>query len=584
MFPLKKRQGSRRIVPLEAVFFHSFLLRLLFAFFVSTCGWPTVVKAADPESPQGEVGASATPAPASPEAADSAAQESASSLPAPRVFGEPQMDTPVSPIFRNTNITPLSARVDPTVTPGIHADPFELHSDFGFRGTGLKVPFVQRGFEPQNASLKLGPVYIKFRRVEGGMIASDNINLSETDRKPGVIAILRLDMGIILQLGEGFRLAVAGAFVYLPLQGKFGPNGYGLVSGLGLGTEPVITSQMTYDTMIGGWDVQFFDELSAGVVQFSNSIDANLAIFDGASFPWDDRAGIYRFGPPYPTRSQQFSENYRYNTNMNQQYLSNTVGFQTTRILPSDIRLSVKALQQNLWYNRDGRGMPSSRESATISAASVRENLRFKPFVEYLVQRVEPTGSVHQSVIGGVTGPITEQLYFYGAAGYAFNLNSHDNMLWRLGLTHIAGPNTTERLFFGRSLSTFDQEIYTHATYSLSQVLGPSITGRFIAIAEKVEDLTGGRNSYNNLWGGLRFTYFISPRTEVQAVGAYQYQYYTSYNQYLNVWTGQIILNYHFSDIWMGRLLYQYQERNTDLPNNSYYENKVMLTFSRFFL
>ena len=499
------------------------------------------------------------------------------------VFGEPDDVAPYSPLFRNTNITATSVSIHPAVTPDIHADPFEMQSDFGFRTSGLKVPFVERGFEPENATFKLGPVFVKIRRAEGGVLVSDNINLTETDRKPGVIAIMQLDMGIILQLGEGFRLAVAGALVYLPLQGKFGPAGYGLNSGLGFNTGPVLSSQMTYDTVIGGWDVQFFDEISLSAVQFSNGINSSLTAFDGASFPWSDRAGVYVFGAPYSSSSRQSSLNYRYNTNTDQQYVRNTVGFQTTRVLPSDVRLTVRAVQENFWYNQNGRGMPSSRELATVSAVSLRENLRFKPFVDYSVQRWDPGNRVSQWVRAGVTGPITDQLDFFGSTGYALNSNGSQNVLWFLRLIHIAGPNTRESASFGRTVNTFDQEMYTHLHYSLNQVIGPSVTGQLFAMGEKVEDLTGGNNAFNNLLAGLRFTYYVSPRTQIRASGTYQYEYYPYFTQYLHVWTGQVELYYRFSDLWTGHLLYQYQNRSTDIPNNGYYENMVMLTLSRYF-
>jgi hypothetical protein len=156
-------------------------------------------------------------------------------------------------------------------------------------------------------------------------------------------------------------------------------------------------------------------------------------------------------------------------------------------------------------------------------------------------------------------------------------------VLWFLRLNHIAGPNTNESLSFGRTTNTFNQEIATHLYYSFNQVIGPSVTGHLIAMGEKVEDLTGGNNSFDNLLAGLRFTYIVSPRTQIRATGTYQYEYYPYFTQYLHVWTGRVEIYHRFSDLWAWHLQYQYQNRSTNIPNNGYYENMVMLTLSRYF-
>lgn len=507
---------------------------------------------------------------------------------APREVGAPVMEVPYSSLFRNTNVTlPTNASIEPTANPSIHADPFEMQSNLLFGGVGLKLPFVQRGFEPGNATLKLGPVFIKVWRVEAGTLLSDNVDLTETNRKAGVIAVLRMDLGVICQLGEGLRLAVAGSFVYLPLQGKIGPAGYGLTSVLGPdATSPELYTQMTYDTVIGGWNVQFFDELSAGVVVFSNSLYGNsyLTAIQGASFPWVDREGVYYFGAPNSAHGNSTSSDYRFNTtNDFQQYLSNEVGFQTTRMLPSDIRLSVRAIHQNLWYNQNGRGMPSVRDEVDVSAVDLRENLRFKPFVDYTATAIDYGDTVYQRLMLGAFGPITDQLSIYGSMGYFIDSRGNQNMLWSLQLLHIAGPNTTESLVFSRDVNLFGQELTTQVGYSINQVIGPSITGNLYAVGQQIEDLTGNNNSYNELLTGIKFSYFVSPRTDISVWGSYEYQYYTHYREYLDFWTGRFELDYHFTDTLIGRFLYQYRNRATNIPNNAFYENMIYVSLSKYF-
>ncbi|MEI8340016.1 MAG: hypothetical protein WCH43_00580 [Verrucomicrobiota bacterium] len=534
------------------------------------------------ESSSSEAGSSAAPAPGAQGAGSQEGAATAQPLP-PRVFGEPVAQVPYSTIFRNTDITATSIRVQPTVTPTINADPFNFQSDFGATGAGLKVPFLQQGFEPQNSTFKLGPVFIKIWRVQGGVLVSDNINLTETDRKAGAIAFMRMDTGVTLQLGEGFQLAVAGSIVYLPIQGKIGPAGYGLDSVLGLGIGPVFTSQLTYDTVIGGWNVQFYDEVTSGLVYYSNDTGNNFVMFQGAEFPWVDRAGVYAFGAPYNNTQRHTNSDFRFNTTSDQQYLSNKVGVQTTHLLPSDIRLSVNAYHQNFWYNQDSRGLPSARDVAELTAVSERENLRFKPYLSTSVSWEHPDDTVYETSLLGFIGPVTDQLELNAAMGYFINSNGYQDMLWRLNLSHTAGPNTRENLNFGRGVNTFGQEMSTWLSYTISQTLGPSLTGQLIAMGAKVEDLTGGGNSYNDFLTGVQLTYIVSPRTEIRATGTYQRQNYTFYDQFLNVWTGRLELSYHISDTLIAEILYQYQNRSSDIPNNGYYENMVTLSISKFF-
>jgi hypothetical protein len=274
------------------------------------------------------------------------------------------------------------------------------------------------------------------------------------------------------------------------------------------------------------------------------------------------------------------------------------VGVQATRILPSDVRLSVRAFHENLWYNQNGRGLPNSRDEIDVLAVSQRENLRFKPFVEYTVARTDPWNQIWQSVNVGATGPITDQLDFYGSLGYLYGTggsepytstsNGYQSMLWNLRLNHAAGPNTTESLSFGRTTDTFDQQIATGLAYSITQVIGPSITGELIAMWAKVDALNANQNSFNDFLAGVQLTYFVSPRTEIRIAGTYQREYYPNLqignqNEYQNIWTGQAELSYHFTDTLIGNLLYQYTNQDTNLPENGYYENLVLVTISKFF-
>ena len=81
-------------------------------------------------------------------------------------------------------------------------------------------PFLHRGFEPQDADLKAGPIFFKLDALSAGLLFSDNANLTETDRESGVIAILRMSGTLIVQFSEDIRFAASGSLVYLPTEGE----------------------------------------------------------------------------------------------------------------------------------------------------------------------------------------------------------------------------------------------------------------------------------------------------------------------------------------------------------------------------
>ena len=87
----------------------------------------------------------------------------------PRTFGEPTVDVPYLSLFRNTNFTLPSIYPFPTVTPSIQDNPFDVQSEFGI-SNGFKNPAFQRGFQPEDAQLKLGPIYIRFPRDAGRLV------------------------------------------------------------------------------------------------------------------------------------------------------------------------------------------------------------------------------------------------------------------------------------------------------------------------------------------------------------------------------------------------------------------------------
>ena len=145
------------------------------------------------QEPEFRTGA-ASPAPVS-------ATEGLSRLPQDAYPGEPAVGIPQRTLFRDTGAPYLHSLRTPALEPSVrptesidatfHLDMPDVRGDF---------PLLARGFEPEDADLKLGPVYFKLKAFGLGLLASDNIELSEDDRESDVIGIVRLSGTIIVQL------------------------------------------------------------------------------------------------------------------------------------------------------------------------------------------------------------------------------------------------------------------------------------------------------------------------------------------------------------------------------------------------
>src|SRR5262249_40811669 len=149
---------------------------------------------------------------------------------------------------------------------------------------------------------------------------SDNANLTERDKESGWLGILRLDMTVMAEITESLHLSITGGFFFLPLSGEAGPIGLdnSLLALIGL---DLLHSQITYDTVIGGWPVVFSDDFGAHVGQYGAGTRDDFALF-GEGTDATDSLGRYRFG----STARSSNDNRNDDTFI---YFSNTVGVST---------------------------------------------------------------------------------------------------------------------------------------------------------------------------------------------------------------------------------------------------------------
>jgi hypothetical protein len=510
--------------------------------------------------------------------------EGLTTMPANAFQPDPPLVNPAS-LFRNTTYPYGPLITPPALGPSVHSESLTADFKLGLPSISGGVPFLQRGFEPQDADLKVGPFFFKLRALEAAILHSDNIYLTPDHRESGTIAIAALTVDVVAQLTETLRLATSGTFVYLPFQGKVGVTGFGLTDfyDFGLTAGPLAHAQITWNTQIGGWNVVFSDDFQISEAIYSDDIRSNDVAFEGSTFNDEAVAGRYVLRPDQndvfqDAGSRANQVNFR---NDNIVVYSNTVSAEVDRLLPGTIRLSAQVYHTDLWYNQGNRGLPELREGATISLADERENLRFKPYFIYQAFRTDEFSGVQNIFRLGVTGPITNQLQLYAEAGYYVGGFGESGALWRVQLDHTAGPYTRESLIYARSFNYFHDEITEGLGYNFQQVLGPRLNGDAYVYRLRNEDFFGDNTEFTeDEWRfGLRFTYAAGPKTTVRLTGEYD----ISDPNHTDAWVGRLEIGYNFTNTLMLQFVYQYQQSKSQIFQENYTENLFYLSLTKYF-
>lgn len=339
---------------------------------------------------------------------------------------------------------------------------------------------------------------------------------------------------------------------------------------------------MVWDTKIGDWNVILADDFRIGAGRFSVGSRDDFELFEGGRFDEFDRAGRYVFRAPLPAEAGRRHQEVDEDTDII--YFSNTISAATERLLPGPVRLRIRAYREDLWYNQGRRGLPSLREGLNVFAASERENMRFKPFALYNALHTSRIDGFDHEFRTGINGPITDQLHLHADFGWFHrDDNGANRFLWGLELRHRAGPYTEESLIYARQLSDFHEELTDHLTYRIRQVLGAKLTGEAFASYAQVEDLEDDRGDRDEFRTGIRLTSVLGPRTTVRLSGIYSVLDADRSFGHRETWTGRLELTYRITDTFVSRLLYQYQERDSDRRGRSYYENLVFMTLTKYF-
>jgi len=429
-------------------------------------------------------------------------------------------------------------------------------------------PFLHYGAEPQDANAKFGPIFVKFHYLDSVVLFDDNRLQSHTNRQSEDYLLLRLNLSIIAQLNDNLQFVLTGSLLYLPIQNQFGIQNNTL-----LFLAPALASQIVYNTVLAGWPVVFADVFRIQTYVYSDSVNDNFGLLS-QDFT-QDTTGVYTL------------HNSAYSNSAGREndvlVFSNTVSASTNRLLPGDVRLSLTASHENLWYNQQNRGLPSQRDDFSASLVSERPSLRFKPYITYLASDIEGNPQITQQITAGIFGPIDDQLFLRAEGGYYFGAFGHSNYTYRLTLNHEAGPFTTEGVTFDQRLSLFDQEQLTSEYYSLYQILGPAITANLFLGHVQDQNLTNDNApGYEAYYAGLGFAFPLSDRTSFQIGGTFEDRT-NSASLDRDVFTGRVSITRIVTDTLTLQILYQYQNARYTTAVQSYYQNIIYLRLTKYF-
>jgi hypothetical protein len=514
-------------------------------------------------------------------------------MPADAFRPAPEFGVRYRTLFRGTG-APYTDEIRPVhLEASAAVDNVEARVHLGLPNFRGRFPLLDRGFAPEDADIKIGPVYFKLHALSAGVLGSDNVNHEEKDPEADVISIVRVGGTLTAQLTEGVRIATSGSFVWLPTKGQFGVSGYGLFAPYTLGLEgiPALESEVSWDTMIAGWNVLFADDFRLSLGRFSTTDRDDVELFEGGQFDQSDTAGRYSFRSPRPRMKHDRFQ--REDTDVNISYLSNVVSVTTERLAPGPVRLKVRAYHEDLWYNQGNRGGPSLRDSEdfvrsrnglTFHALSERDNLRFNPFLFGRVTETDRSEGFNEEIRLGLSGPITDQLHLSANAGlFHRDESGSTRFVWGVQLRHLAGPYTRESIIAGANYGEFTEEFTTHFTYRLRQVIGPkNVAEAYISLAN-VEDLRDGSLSRDELRTGVRDSWYVGPRTTLRGALLYSMLTHGSELAARETYALQLELNYHFTDTFFSRLLLEHRTRHSDTDGQSYDENLFFLTLTKHF-
>lgn len=374
---------------------------------------------------------------------------------------------------------------------------------------------------PTNSIIEAGPLYVVAQDLTAAMLVSDNVNFTPNNAHWGAIAELRLRIAGILQIAPAWRLIVSGSIIYLPFDNEFGLEGFGIGDAFGFIADetlrPVTHMQLAYNSRWADWNVQFVDDFAVNYLSIGGNFDyfaRGLAEPEGVHA--EDRVGRYVFanGTTIPTTDVNGRQNDRLDVRTYLE-LRNIVAGSANRLLPTETRVAFGASHSDVWFEGNAdtgtNGLGFSNYSVDRVFAELRnerESMRFKPFAYYDAYRYNYDPNWTHQAGGGITGPITDNLFLHASGGYTWGASLQKNTeFYRIALVNTPNAYTRQMVEYSRVLTEPVREIRDTYRYAIHEILGPHLEGRMIlrrsvyqpnqpGVYESVEDRAAARIFY----------------------------------------------------------------------------------------
>ena len=424
---------------------------------------------------------------------------------------------PSSALFRNTGVR-IPGLAEPLAIPGqtltgeaAAGDSFSGHFTLSGFAPAERLPLLEYPINKENAHLKLGPIYVHIDSLTGWVLYSHVANHPGTTRERWD-SWIETGVTIMADLGEHLSFAVSGRFFYMPFDNRFGyylyiPPVAGQLAYLFL---PTFHAQLAYTIPIGGWPVTFADDLRIARGRYSDSFDYTFEDVRASDMGNASQNSTYTFG-----RQNDRATGNLLNGLSTGDFgmLINEASISTQKDWPDAFVFSGLLARDDFWYMPQQTRLPGGEDRLSLSLISLRENLRFKPFVRYEATHIDGQSGIHHFLRTGVSGPITEQLMFFGEVG--FYLGNIDTVIGSIRLEHTVNPSINEGLRLLRQMSMLEDEVIDSARYEIRTIINPMLSSLAFVSVSDYNSTLGQTISHKELRAGVNLTFQPGTKTRI---------------------------------------------------------------------
>ena len=400
------------------------------------------------------------------------------------------------PVFRQFD-RPLGfySLVDPVKGEGIQ----ERDSSLSIGG---RIGLLTRDFDPEQAMLKLGPVYFDLLWVGAGGLWTDYSGSAPYVRNlppGGWAAYIEAAFRVAARLGDNLYLSASATIIYLPLVDRWA---FGPADGAGAAFA------LLYVTKLREWNFTAYER------------------FDGWATPYlfyksgIDEVGRYYFGVR-ETRPIGFS-------NGNAAYWANRVGASASHpVFDGNWLMTLSLEHLDFWQTFDFVGH-EARDQAEIRLSYGGSVIPFSPYAFY--RAIEPDGIGRGSELlwnqfgMGAKGHISQNVTWEGEAGLLFysgsdNRRSGPDAYGDMGFRHVVNSSFSHWLRFGEGFVSNDMFskylLARYVAYGIDYQLNSRTSWKtFVQYADRERNLLDGTDT-NRLEVGSTLSFRLTDSTQL---------------------------------------------------------------------